>query len=560
MKKAELRIALFVLLFSLQACGIFRKKGGTELTYEEKRRFEEAYFKASTEKILGNSESAIKSFKEALDIDPSCHACMYQIANLSYAGQMLDDAVYWAEASIKYNPTYNFWYYGQLGQFYNRKGDYLKSAEVFVRMAEFEPNRATNYLEAANQYINASEFKKSLEILEKYESKFGTDEESARKIEGLWTQLGKPDKANEALERLVKANPGNVRYMGLLAESYLRNDRVADARKLYERIIELEADNGFAHFGLSDIYRKNGEEQKSFHHLKMAFLDEDVSIALKMQVVQSFLPFIRLDSSMRNKVVTLLDALVITHPNEPNVFIAYSDVLYTSGHPELSREKLKRGLELDASNYNAWLQLIALDSELESYELMAEDAKSFLDRFPLQALPYLSYSHACMNLGNYKKALEIANEGLEISRLKDDKIQFLITIATSHYELGEYGKSDAAHDELLELDPNDALALNNYAYFLAERGERLGDALNMINKALKQEADNVSYLDTKGWVLFQQGSYSEAEVVLRRAAKLEPDDPEILTHLMKTLLKLNKLEEAAAIQEKIKAITGKTDS
>lgn len=560
MNRTEVRILLIVVIFLLQSCGIFRKKGVSQLSYEEKRKFEEAYFKASTEKVLGNTDEAIESFKDALDTDPSCHACMYQIANLNYAKQYLDDAIYWAEASVKYNPDYNFWYYGQLGQFYNRKGNYLKSAEIFAKMAELEPNRSSNYIEAANQFINASEFKRSLEMLEKYESRFGTDEESARKMEGLWTQLGKPEKANESLEKLVKANPGNVRYMGLLAESYLRNKRTDDALKLYDRILGLEPDNGFAHFGLSDIHRKKGDEEKSFHHLKKAFSDENVSIALKMQVVQSFLPFIRHDSSMQSKVMLLLNVLENTHPTEPNVFIAFSDVLYASGQPSQSRIKLKRSLELDPSNYNAWLQLIALDSELEEFRLMAEDARQFMDRFPLQTMPYLSYSHASMTLGDYKKALEVAAEGLEISRLKDDKVQFLITIASSHFELGEFEKSDAAHDELLELDPNDALALNNYAYFLAERSERLSDALQMIEKALKQEPSNVSYMDTKGWILYKQGNYSDAETWLRKAMAKEPNDPEILGHLMEALLKTGQTEEAAQIREKIKTITGKTDS
>lgn len=560
MKGLNFRICLFFLLVSLQACGIFRKKAVQELSYDDRLKFEELYFKGATQKVLGHSEAAMEAFKDALEVNPSCHACMYQLANLNYARQNLTEAIYWAEASIKYNPSYNFWYYGQLGQFYNRSGNYTKSAEIFSRMMAFEPQKPSNYLEAANQYINSGEFRKSLEILEKYEVKFGIDEESARKMEGLWTQLDKPEKAVEVMERLVKANPENVRFMGLLAEAYLRNKRIADALSLYQSIIGLEPENGFAHFGIADIYRKSGDEEKSFRHLLLAFSDEEVSSSLKLQVVQSFLPFIASDSNMRKQSLTLLDALVTAHPTESNVYIAYSDVLYTSGEPERSRSQLKKGLEFDPSNYSAWLQLISLDSELDNFNFMVTDAEMFVDRFPLQAIPYLSYAHACMNLGNYRKAAEIASEGLEISRLKEDKVQFLITLASSHFELGAYDKSDAAHEELLKIAPEDALALNNYSYFLAERGERLKDALVMIDKALKQDSLNISYLDTKGWVLYKMGSFAESEIWLRKAAELDPEDPEILEHLMEALLRLERNEEAGVLKEKIKSLKVKSDS
>ena len=551
------RVPFILLLVStvlLSSCGVFKKGSTSELGFAEKRKFQDLYYKASKQKILENKFEAVTLFEKALEVNPKSHATMYQIANLKFALHDLSSAIYMAEQSIKLNPEYNFWYYGQLGQFYNRQGLYTEAGEIFKKMAGFEPERKSNYIESANQFMNALDFKNALSMLEEYERMFGIDEQSARKMEGLFGELKKPEKANAAMEKLVAANPGNIRYMGLLAESYLRAQKVDRAKAIYEQMIEQDPGNGYAHFGLADISRKAEKEGESYEHMLKAFEDEEVSIALKLQVVQSFFPFLRSDSTMRSRAFRLMEILETVHSQEPNVFIAFSDILYTSGDANSARNKLRRSLELDASNFNGWQQLIALNSEIGDFEAMEKDSKKFLDRFPVQPLPYLSNSHANMLLGFYEQAIHVAQEGLEISRLKEDKSQLLITLATSFYEIEEFKKSDDAHDELLELAPNDDLALNNYAYFLAVRGQRLEKAREMSEKALSISPNNVSYLDTYGWVLFKSGKFDEAIKPLKRAYKLDSNDPEILEHLGETLMKLNRIQEAESIFKKLEKI------
>jgi len=546
-------MATMVLLNS--SCSLLKKGKSTELSHLEKRKFQDFYFKASKQKILENKLEALTLFEKALEVDPKSHATMYQIANLSFALHDLNRAVYMAEQAVKHNPEYNFWYYGQLGQFYNRQGAYEKAGEIFKAMVSYEPKRKSNYIESANQYMNALNFKSALAMLEAYEKQFGIDEESARKIEGLYGEMNKPDKANEIMEKLANASPDNIRYLGLLAESYLRANKMDKAEASYRKMLQLDPDNGYAHFGLADITRKNGDEALSFDHMLKAFQDEEVSVALKLQVVQSFFPFLRSDSTMRKRAFNLMEILESVHAQEPNVHIAYSDILYTAGYADQARNKLRRSLELDPSNFNGWQQLIALNSEIQDFESMEKDSKMFLDRFPVQPLAYISNSHANMLLGYYEQAIHVAQEGMEISVLKADKTQLLITLATSFYEIEEFEKSDAAHDELLELAPNDDLALNNYAYFLAVRGEKLEKAKTMAERALSIAPNNISYLDTYGWVLHKLGQYEKALESLKRAYQMDSRDPEILEHLGETLMKLNRIQEAEAIFKKLEEVT-----
>ena len=54
-------------------------------------------------------------------------------------------------------------------------------------------------------------------------------------------------------------------------------------------------------------------------------------------------------------------------------------------------------------------------------------------------------------------------------------------------------------------------------------------------RAVKEEADNVVYLDTYAEVLYRQGHQNQALALIRRAVELEPDDGEHRDYLLRQL-------------------------
>ena len=73
--------------------------------------------------------------------------------------------------------------------------------------------------------------------------------------------------------------------------------------------------------------------------------------------------------------------------------------------------------------------------------------------------------------------------------------------------------------------------LNYLGYSLVERGEKLDEALQMIEVAAEARPDSGAIIDSLGWVYFQLGRYQDAVVQLERAASLLPVDPVINDHL-----------------------------
>ena len=93
----------------------------------------------------------------------------------------------------------------------------------------------------------------------------------------------------------------------------------------------------------------------------------------------------------------------------------------------------------------------------------------------------------------------------------------------------------AIYDQLLATDPDDALALNNYAYYLAINGRDLQKAEQMSSRSLKSQPTNTSFLDTYAYILYHNNSYREALFVMERcldALKTEgiPPSAEVLDH------------------------------
>jgi tetratricopeptide (TPR) repeat protein len=111
---------------------------------------------------------------------------------------------------------------------------------------------------------------------------------------------------------------------------------------------------------------------------------------------------------------------------------------------------------------------------------------------------------------------------------------------------------------LIERDPLDGNALNYLGYMLADRTDRHGEAVELIERALKTEPDNPAYLDSLGWALFKQGKANEAAAPLSRAAAALPANSVIQDHHGDVLAQQGKWAEAVAAWQRALAGDGES--
>jgi tetratricopeptide (TPR) repeat protein len=112
--------------------------------------------------------------------------------------------------------------------------------------------------------------------------------------------------------------------------------------------------------------------------------------------------------------------------------------------------------------------------------------------------------------------------------------------------------------DIIARDPLDANALNSLGYMFAERGERLDEAVSLLQRALKVEPGNPSYLDSLGWAYFQQGKVDLADRPLTEAADKLRGNSVVQDHLGDLRFKQRRYDEAVQAWERALAGDGQS--
>ena len=102
------------------------------------------------------------------------------------------------------------------------------------------------------------------------------------------------------------------------------------------------------------------------------------------------------------------------------------------------------------------------------------------------------------------------------------KLNFL---AFSYLRIGNYEKAEKYFQKSIEVKPDDAGTLNQFAWHLIKTGRDLEKGLELADKALKISPDDYVILDTRGWGLYRQGKFEQAMEVMRRSVQMIPENP-----------------------------------
>lgn len=176
------------------------------------------------------------------------------------------------------------------------------------------------------------------------------------------------------------------------------------------------------------------------------------------------------------------------------------------------------------------------------------EAKNHLKDFGQKHPKYMNEmlqieSNLYSELDEYEEAL-VLSEKLVLYYPKNTGFQ--LKRANLLLELDRKNEALEAYSAIVKNSPKDPNALNAYGYVLTNYSNNYKKAYKLIKKAIKLDPDNPAIIDSYGWILYRMGKYEEAEEELNRAYQLYKD-PEIAFHLIKVLLKTNKKERAKNI-------------
>lgn len=543
--RRTIHIVLMLLLASGAGFAQRKKKKETGPSYEENRKITELFFDASKQKMLGNYEEAAALYHECLKIYPKHAASYYELGNLLTTSQQVAEALPFAKRALELDPD-NEWYALFTAEILINLNDFELAAKIYERLVEQHPDKVEYLYELATTYLYMNKAEKAIDAYNRIEQQLGVSEEISVQKEKIYLQLDRLDDAVKELEALISNFPGEQRYLGMLAEVYTANDMLDKAYSVYERMLKNDADDPILRLNLAEYFKKKGDYDRSFQELKEAFANPALNIDQKIQVMMSYYNLTDGNSKLLSQAYELLDLLTSAHPNDAKGFAMKADFLLRDGKTKEAREAFYRTVALDSSRFMVWSSLVNTSYELRDYQAMERDSKKALELFPNQGLMYLMNGIANNSLKRYKEATDILNEG-ELFVRSDTylHVQLLSVLADAYNNQKLYEESDDAFERALKKDPVNALILNNYAYFLSLRAEKLDKAEEMSRRSNVLQSRQPSYQDTYAWILYQQSKYEEAlEWILKAMENGGSKSGVIVEHYGDILYKLGETEKA----------------
>ena len=157
----------------------------------------------------------------------------------------------------------------------------------------------------------------------------------------------------------------------------------------------------------------------------------------------------------------------------------------------------------------------------ETYEKLSE--KSIYQKF--------DYARFLKNNEKFKNSIKLYTEILNSINSNHPLYPEVTEARGVAYErIGEWEKAEEDLLSSLKVSPDQAYVINYLAYSWIEKGVKISQSLEMLERANSLRSNDPYIIDSLGWALFKLERYSESKNYLQSAVKLMPADPIINDH------------------------------
>jgi tetratricopeptide (TPR) repeat protein len=486
---------------------------------------------------------ATSEYEKITSTDPKDADSWVMLGRLYSVASRSQDAEKAYNAALKAEPDNEDALTG-LAQMYAQLGDNQRAIEKLKSVAEKSPNeRLLAFL--AEQYEQIKDYKNAVAVLKK---------------------------ANELA-------PDNSRIAASLARDLMYSGDLDEALKLYQELSEDEPRSREYALSIAEIYRAKRDFDKAREALKKA---KGVSAPGDLETRYQEVKLLEAEGKTDQAIAALKTMVDETGSRDGRV---RAMLLEEYGILLRSTEKYPQAVEAfqqianlgGESASRGTLQVIDTYRQAKDYTSALREVDAAIKKFPdermfkmeratvlgeqgkvdeaaaqLRALlkgdsdrdVYLALAQIFERAKRYTDEGKALDEAEKLSKTDDEKATLHFMRGAMYERMKKFDTSEAEFRKVLEIDADNAGALNYLGYMLADRNVRLDEAFQMIKKALDQEPENGAYLDSLGWVYYRQGKLSEAENLLLRALERTGQDPAIHDHLGDVYAKQGKTREA----------------
>jgi tetratricopeptide (TPR) repeat protein len=472
--------------------------------------------------LVDEPTKAGTALEKFLQKNPTNAAAQYALATAMIKAGKTTEALALAQKAYKLDPT-NTYYLLQVAELYVKQKRYPEAEELYESLLEKGTETIEYGVELAAIYLFDDKPDKALATYDRVERAMGLNEEITRQKQRIYLKQNKVDKAIEEAEKLIASEPADPDFLVEGAELLVANERVPLAITWLERALKLNPDNPQAHMMLADIYRKQGDMDKSGQELQKVLANPNLEAGLKARILSSYVGVVGESPTNRQDALKMAQTLAQQSPNDAKAQVMYADLLTQQGQKAEARNAYVHAARIDPSVFEIWGAIIELDGDLGQVDSILVHTEKALEVFPNQGRLWFANGSAHLYRRHYQQAVESLEES---RKLLASNAQMLTDInaqlGDAYNGIRNYPSSDEAYEAALKADPDNDRVLNNYSYFLSLRKENLAKARELSARLTQRHPKNATYLDTHAWVLYTLKEYPEARKFLEQAIAADP--------------------------------------
>ncbi len=489
-----------------------------------------AYLYSEGVKVAALAEDraeALPYFEKVLEID-SLHApTHYQIGDMV----VRDDP----ERALRHGvvaytaDSTNVDYLGLYGYTLVSNRELQKARGVYEKLVHLEPHNTYNYQMLASLYRANNMPYMAISILDSAEYKLGLREEIMGQKLSLLYSMNLYDRAIVEIKKELDHNPRNVERIAMLGYLYAKTQQDELAESTFKSALALSPQNKDALLGLATLYKQKGRDEEFLQTIKDLFLLDNLSPHEAISIFEEDLvgdkEFLR-----RNffTIKTLITSLHLKHSDSPAVVRCYAEFLIGIGEVEQGLNLFKKLSHERSYIPNQDLYVVLGGEEhLGRPDSIMHYINLSIEHNPTLSEPLMRKGYELLRVGGeagVAQAQKLFKKALKLEWSTSGKSNIYCAIASIETNTKKRIK---LFEKALREDPQNATALNNWAYELCELGKELDFALEMSTKACELEPTEPTYLDTKAWILFRQGNTEEAKKIMRQAISLDTTEDSI---------------------------------
>lgn len=459
-----------------------------------------------------------------------------------------------------------------------------EAIRIFERTARLRPDISSTLVHLSDAYMADGRIDSAINSLSRYETIEGYNPQIT--IKKVSYHLARRDTVGAIGETtaLLNHNPSEPAFNILKGNIFELTNEPDSTLYYYKRAESLNPDYGAAKLALANYYLEHGDSTLYDSKTYEALLSEDFDIEQKVGLLEEYLQKLFSDRQNTARGDHLFSVLREQYPHEPEVLDLAARYSAAKGDFDEACEEIGYAIDLSPAEEKYRGQLmtyqIGNDRPADAMATYREMEKHFT---PSRNMTIL-FATAAQMANKYDAAIEayrtiirdiaptlpldtpLTAKNIPASISYDDLqrlSQAFTSIGDCLYADNNLDSAFAAYDNALTLNPDNALALNNYAYFLSQNNGDLNKAAEMSLKSLDGEnSSNPTYLDTYAWILHMNGDDEEArkyqETAIENSVQEENENTELYDHYGDILATLG--ENKAAIEAWLKALDLEPDN